>query len=568
MFDPELFENSDTGNESEPVRPTEHQESPVQNSFVEPAASAPAAENAPEAAPEPVQTAAPAEAESEPAPGTAEEAAPVTGFAEAPAQDFRTEPAASGPVFTAPAEAESEPVFTASAGDSSPEPEAAKAVYGQPEAERADGEYHYKNGYTQRIYADAHYAPADESTVPPRYYTPPKRPVKVSPEKKSRKKGAFLKVACLCLACALLGSIGGAALVGRNLNRRIEALEEAQNARPSVVLGTDPSSTVKIASTEAVAAKPLAQLYEQACQQVVGITTDVTYQNFFGQTSTSAVSGSGFIISEEGYILTNYHVIEYADKGGYDISVMLHDGTRYEARIIGSEESNDVAVLKIEADGFTPVSLGNSDEIMVGDGVHAVGNPLGELEFSMTNGHVSALDRMIRTDTGSDEINMFQIDAPVNSGNSGGPLYNDAGEVIGIVTAKYQSTGVEGLGFAIPINDAVRIAQDLITKGYVTGKPYLGVVVDTKYNAMIAQYYGLPLGAYLDAVESGSAADEAGLREGDIITRVGDTAVESYDDLKQALKRYSAGDTAELEVYRADESMTVTVTFGEARPSN
>ena len=484
--------------------------------------------------------------------------------------DSASEPTLETPI-TEPDPVEAAPVTEQEARPQESEESAAweAPVSASEEPEPEDGEYHYKSGYTQRIYADDHYAPADESTVPPRYYTPPRRPSKVSPEKKPRKKGLFLKVACLCLVCALLGSVGGAALVGRTLNQRIAALEEAQEDRPSVVLGTETSgSTKKVSSTEISSGKPLAQLYEQACQQVVGITTEVTYQNFFGQTSTSAVSGSGFIISEDGYILTNYHVIEYADKGGYAISVMLHDGTRYEASIVGSEESNDIAVLKIDATGLNPVTLGNSDEIQVGDEVHPVGNPLGELEFSMTNGHVSALDRIITTETGGDAINMFQIDAPVNSGNSGGPVYNSEGEVIGIVTAKYQSSGVEGLGFAIPINDAVRIAEDLITKGYVTGKAYLGVTVETQYNAMYAQYYSMPLGAYIAGVEKNSCAEKAGLQAGDIITRVGDTQVESYNDLKQALKAYSAGDTAELEIYRADKSTTVTVVFDEARPSN
>ena len=171
-------------------------------------------------------------------------------------------------------------------------------------------------------------------------------------------------------------------------------------------------------------------------------------------------------------------------------------------------------------------------------------------------------------ENGGDAINMFQIDAAVNPGNSGGPVYNAEGAVIGVVTAKYSSTGIEGLGFAIPINDAVRIAEDLITKGYVTGKAYLGVSIETQYNAMYAQYYNMPLGAYVAAVEKGSCAEKAGLQAGDIITRVGDTPVESYNDLKQAMKAYSAGDTAELEVYRADKSTTVTVVFDEAKPSN
>ena len=446
------------------------------------------------------------------------------------------------------------------------EPPVEAAPESEPEAERPEieeGEYQYKNGYTQRIYADAHYAPADEGAVPPRYYTPPVRPVKTRPENGG---GKGWKIACLCLACALLGTAAGAAMTGLRLSGRLRSVEARENP-PAVVFGAPNSTTSKSETVTTEAGKPLAQIYDMACQQVVGVTTEVTVQSFFGQTS-SAVSGSGFIISEDGYILTNYHVIEYADKGGSPVTVMMNDGTEYEAAIVGSEESNDVAVLKIEATGLTAAALGNSDRISVGDEVHAVGNPLGELDFSMTNGHVSALDRTITTENGEDAINMFQIDAAVNKGNSGGPVYNASGEVIGIVTAKYSSTGVEGIGFAIPINDAVRIAQDLITKGYVTGKAYLGVSIETQYNAMYAQYYNMPLGAYIHSVESDSCAERAGLQAGDIITRVEDTEIENYTDLKQALKGYTAGDEVEIEIYRADKSMTVQLVFDEARPSH
>ena len=490
---------------------------------------------------------------------------------EAPAEEIPTESIPEQPFTDEQPITDEEQPITEPVTDAQPVTDEQPVIETQPAAaeETASGEYRYKSGYTQRIYADAHYAPAGSGPVPPRYYTPPRRTEKPPRQRKPKNTLAFLKVACLCLVFALLGSFAGAALVGRTMNQRLSALEEAQENRPAVVLGNSESAgSTTVSSGERSSGTPLAKLYEQACEQVVGITTEVTYQNFFGQTSTSAVSGSGFIISEDGYILTNYHVIEYADKGGYEITVMLHDGTRYEAQIVGKEESNDVAVLKIDASGLSPVKLGDSDKILVGDEVHAVGNPLGELEFSMTNGHVSALDRVITTDSSSDPINMFQIDAAVNAGNSGGPLYNAAGEVIGIVTAKYSSTGVEGLGFAIPINDAVRIAQDLIAKGYVTGKAYLGVSVNTRYNAMYAQYYNMPLGAYIDGVESGSCAEKAGLQAGDIIIRVGGTAIESYSDLRQALKAYSAGDTAELEIYRADKNLTVTVIFDEARPSD
>lgn len=435
------------------------------------------------------------------------------------------------------------------------------------DTDRVNGEYHYKNGYTQKIYSDAHYVPENENTVPPRYYTPPEKPAKAPKEKKPH--GKWVKALCLCLVCALLGGVCGAGIMAGSMNSRIAAVEEKleEQAKETLSIGSQTSSTPAPVSTT-TAAKPIAAIYDQACNEVVGITTEVTYTNFFGQTSSSAVSGSGFIVSPDGYILTNYHVIEYAYKGNYAITVMLHDGTRYEASIVGVEDCNDIAVLKIDASGLDPVTFGDSDKLSVGDDVYAVGNPLGELEFSMTTGRVSALDRLITTDESAEAINMFQIDAAVNSGNSGGPVYNANGEVVGIVTAKYSDTGVEGLGFAIPINDAAKIANDLITKGYVTGKAYMGVSIDERYNSMYSQYYNMPIGAFVKSVESGSCAESAGIQAGDIITRLGDVEITGYSDLKQAIKQYSAGDSAELELYRAGESRTLTVTFDEAVPDS
>ena len=435
------------------------------------------------------------------------------------------------------------------------------------DTDRVNGEYHYKNGYTQKIYSDAHYVPENENTVPPRYYTPPEKPAKAPKEKKPH--GKWVKALCLCLVCALLGGLCGAGIMAGSMNSRIVAVEQMleEQTKETLSIGSQTSSTPAPVSTT-TAAKPIAAIYDQACNEVVGITTEVTYTNFFGQTSSSAVSGSGFIVSPDGYILTNYHVIEYAYKGNYAITVMLHDGTRYDASIVGVEDCNDIAVLKIDASGLDPVTFGDSDKLSVGDDVYAVGNPLGELEFSMTTGHVSALDRLITTEDGSEAINMFQIDAAVNSGNSGGPVYNANGEVVGIVTAKYSDTGVEGLGFAIPINDAAKIANDLITKGYVTGKAYMGVSIDERYNSMYSQYYNMPIGAFVKSVESGSCAESAGIQAGDIITRLGDVGITGYSDLKQAIKQYSAGDSAELELYRAGESRTLTVIFDEAVPDS
>lgn len=203
----------------------------------------------------------------------------------------------------------------------------------------------------------------------------------------------------------------------------------------------------------------------------------------------------------------------------------------------------------------------------VGDTVYAVGNPLGELEFTMTSGMISALDRTITTSDGTDNgINMFQIDAAVNAGNSGGPVYNTSGQVIGIVTAKYSSSGVEGLGFAIPVNDAVAIANDLMKNGTVTDRAQLGITLQTIPDSA-AQYYNMPSGAYVNAVNSGSCAEKAGLKAGDIITAIDNTAVSSGDALRSALRGYSAGESATLTVSRSGETLKLTVIFDRASDS-
>ena len=437
--------------------------------------------------------------------------------------------------------------------------------------QKSESEYGYVGEFAKEsIYSDAHYTPAGEGPVPPRYYTPPE-PKKAEKHEKSGKGGRILGIVALCLVCALLGGLVGASFMGRSLDGRIAALEDARTEQAleriteAAAAGSADSAQTATAVKNDSTALTASAIYAQACSQVVGVTTEVTYTNFFGMNSSSAVSGTGFIVSEDGYILTNYHVIELAAQNDKDVNVILYDGTRYTASIVGYEKYNDVAVLKIDANGLKPVSFGNSDSLSVGDLVYAVGNPLGELDFSMSTGHVSALDRAITSDESGVAINMFQIDAAVNSGNSGGPVYNAAGEVVGIVTAKYASTGVEGLGFAIPINDAVKIASDLITKGYVTGKAYMGVQIDQRYNSLYSQYYNMPLGAYVYSVEDGSCAEKAGLLAKDIITRLGDQDITGYTDLTSALHGFSAGDTTSMTVYRGGEEVTLTITFDEAK---
>ena len=421
----------------------------------------------------------------------------------------------------------------------------------------SSSEYHYVKPETTRLYADADFVPQDETTVPPRYYVPPEK----KPVQKEKKPGSgfWPKAAAMCMVCAILGGVAGGAITSQLMKG------EAQDApEPTATPSAGSPSIVGVSSGELTPG----QIYELACQQTVGITTEVTYMNFFGQTSSSAVSGSGFVIGEDGYIMTNYHVISYAHEYGHKISVLLYDGTSYDAKIVGVDASNDLAVLKIEATGMNAVTFGDSDEMSVGDAVYAVGNPLGELAFTMTSGSVSALDRAVTTQDYESAINMFQFDAAINSGNSGGPVYNSKGQVIGVATAKYSKTGVEGLSFAIPINDAKSIGSDLMTKGYVTGKANLGVVLDQNYTSVYSQYYNLPEGAYVKYVQPESAAETAGIAAGDIITKVGDKDVTSYSDLVDAIKQYHAGDQADIVVFRSGQSKTLSVTFDEAKPES
>lgn len=422
----------------------------------------------------------------------------------------------------------------------------------------------------ENIYADARYVPAGENTVPPRYYTPPVQPER---PRRDRKGLSAAGAVALALCCTLLGGAVGAVLTARHVDERLETVESrlshqeedlrslAETSRNQASLPTTPV----LSERRDDGALTPADIYKMACQQVVGVTTEVTYANYFGMKSSSAVTGTGFAVSADGYILTNYHVISYAVEGDNQTQVILRDGTRCPARVVGCEEYNDLAVLKIDRDDLTPVSFGDSDTLQVGDEVFAVGNPLGELDFSMTTGRVSALGRLVSSNENPVPINMFQLDAAVNTGNSGGPVYNARGEVVGIVTAKYSSAGVEGLGFAIPINDAVSIAGDLIQQGYVSGRAYLGVNIDQRYNAMYSRYYGLPLGAYVHTVESGSCAAAAGIRPGDIILSLGGAEITDADTLSAAVHGFAAGESTTVRLYRSGDILTLSLTFDEAK---
>ena len=393
--------------------------------------------------------------------------------------------------------------------------------------------------------------------------------------KKKKKRGGrgFVRALCLVLVCAIVsGAVGyGAATYTIKNSSKSGRLNQVVLGSVSSVGAKQENSSGSVLTTPGNDMSG-DDIYALACEQVVGIqTAGNAAVNIFGQTTmTPAVSGSGFVISADGYIATNYHVIEYAllygEQYGYAVTVIMHDGTSYAAEIIGSDKDNDIAVLKIEATGLNAVTFGSSADMRVGNMVYAVGNPLGELEYTMTSGIVSALDREITTEK-SVAVNMFQIDAAINSGNSGGPVYDAQGRVIGIVTAKYSQSGVEGLGFAIPIDDAVKYISDIIEHGYVTGKAYLGVMVETLSGTAI-KYYNLPEGAYIDEIIAGYCAEKAGLQAGDIITAVGGETVTSREMLKSVLRSYSVGDTAAVTVYRNGQYYDFTVTFDEAPKSD
>lgn len=454
-------------------------------------------------------------------------------------------------------------------------------------AASGDGSYRYVRPESKEmLYRDASVEPADEAARMPRCYTPPQKNTKDKFRDKAKAepvsggaeaakhdtssipglgRGFWTKAICLCMVCALLGGLAGSGITAWIMRDQYAATAESPTDQPDAQSDDDQSGVSVVSTPTPVDKMSPAEIYSAACEQVVGITTEVTYSNYFGMTVSQPVSGSGFFISEDGYVLTNYHVIEYAVEYGSTAKVITHDGTQYDAVVVGSDEDNDIAVLQIEASGLNAAALGNSDGIQVGDEVYAVGNPLGELQFSMTTGSISATDRLISTQDSAPAINMFQIDAAVNQGNSGGPVYDTNGSVIGIVTAKYSDEGIEGLGFAIPVNDAVDIATDLITTGYVTGKAKLGVDAQT-VSARAAKYYNTMEGALLRYIEPGSCAETAGLQIGDVIYRFGDLDIYSRDDLQAAIRSYHAGDTVELSVYRSQQHMTIIVTLDEDIP--
>ena len=404
-----------------------------------------------------------------------------------------------------------------------------------------------------------------ETTPPPADdYQPARGPVQeMKPVKKNR---VGLKVTALALICALLGGGVGGGVVWAAMGRGGETAQSGPvlNAPASSEgSGSSAASTVKLNRVDGKTLLTDAEVYAANVDSVVSINTTGTATSgsgFWQSQQPTAGAGSGFVLTPDGFIATNYHVIGDADT----IKVTFYNGDSYDAEVVGGDEDYDIAVIKVEAENLKPVTMGDSTLLNVGDRVLVIGNPLGELTFSQTGGMVSSVNRAI--DVEGVPFNMIQTDASINPGNSGGPMFNQYGQVVGIVSAKYtqssSGTSAEGLGFAIPINDVAAMIQDIMTNGFVTNKPYLGVTAMSMSQDLANQFrYDITEGVFVSAVDEDGAADKAGLRMGDVITKVDDHEIKDMADLTIVKKQYSAGDTVTLTVYRQGETQELELTW-------
>jgi len=331
---------------------------------------------------------------------------------------------------------------------------------------------------------------------------------------------------------------------------------------------TPPSENLQVSTATTLSPSITSSVIQSSMSSVVGIYLSATTINYTGASEEEDLgSGSGVIITSDGYIVTNNHVVE----GGQNIRVCLQDGTEYEATLIGTDSYSDLAVIKINATGLPAATLGTSSSMTVGDPVFAVGNPLGVLSSSVSQGIISGLDRTINVD--GHNMTLMQTDAAVNPGNSGGGLFNANGELIGIVNAKSYGLDVEGIGFAIPMDTAKPIMMDLIDLGYVTGRPYLGISMQDVALRFGSGYSSNPFstfpfgGSYVTgvqvvAVEEGSPAQNGGIQVNDVIVGLNDEEVSGTSQLSALLYEYNVGDTVTISVLRGNETQKLTVTLG------
>jgi len=396
---------------------------------------------------------------------------------------------------------------------------------------------------------------------------------------KTKNKSNLKTYIALVLASSLISStaVGGAlySKFSKELKKQEALIQKADNYFAVDNFGnkSDNSSKAqdKVEKTALPEGSAVTEIAKKVGPSVVGIRMTVAnpQSQFFGiDLGQSEAEGSDVIISSDGYIMTNYHVVEYADPKNNSsrnttLEVFLPDDRQTKATFIGGDSKTDLAVIKIDLEDLPVAELGDSSQLQVGELAVAIGNPLGmEFAGSVTAGVISALDRKVTTD---DKIlNLIQTDAAINPGNSGGALVNSRGQVIGINTIKISVTGVEGLGFAIPINDAKPIIDQLIMFGYVKGRPFIGIT-GREITEIIAKQYGVPVGIFVMDVTVGSGADKAGIRSGDIIVSLADREGKTMKDLDEIKKDYKAGDKVNVIVVREGERLTLELVFSEER---
>ncbi len=377
----------------------------------------------------------------------------------------------------------------------------------------------------------------------------------------SKKKIGIKPFVCGILAAAVLGIGIGTMFSGTPNNNAIESRIEYNNNASKSENSESPSANM-LTTLDSETNDSLAQTISNCVPSIVGIDIQMTSTSFFGQQQTATASGSGVIITSDGYIATNNHVIEGATK----ITVYLQDGTTYDAQLIGADAKTDLAVIKIDATGLKPATLGTSSTLMVGETAIAIGNPLGQLMSTATKGIISALDRTITVE--GQDMTLLQTDAAINSGNSGGGLFNAKGQLIGIVNAKSMGLSVEGLGFAIPIDTAKSVIADLMDKGFVSGRPYIGISADevaVRYNSnpFYSYFQQTTTVLQITAVESGSSADIAGLKVNDYLLAINGKSISSKDELTSIINNCKIGDTITITIQRDGNNSDIQVVLRE-----
>lgn len=383
----------------------------------------------------------------------------------------------------------------------------------------------------------------------------------VNKEKKHAKPWVVALVTALITSLLCTTVLGAFVLIpAMNSSGSAVIFKDGNDLRAKV----DFSTAVGLQGKSASGQEPLSivEIARQVGPAVVGIVaTSQSANSIFLIPSQSQSSGSGIIISSDGYIVTNNHVVN----GATSLKVILNTKEEYDAKLVGVDAQTDIAVIKIEASGLTSAVLGNSGDVEVGELAVAIGNPLGqELAGTVTTGIISATNRTVTVD--DVEYTLLQTDAAINNGNSGGALVNAYGEVIGINSVKMASTGVEGLGFAIPSDIAKPIINDLMTVGYVQGRPVIGINGWRNITKDMSLYYKLPVGIYVTSVVEFSAAEKAGIRPGDVIVKYNGEKVETVDELNALRDQNKVGDTVTLTIVRDDKTMDISLALGEDKP--